>query len=318
MRCIKVKTPLLISTCLLLSTIGCLRVSPKMPKVVASPTSIFYSPSQFDNDVASYRASVSSGNLAAAATQRNQIVYRILAQIDEAYGGFELHLSTTRAGYQTGAAAVNLGLTAAATLVGASDIKTILAATSTAFQGAQTSFDKNFFEQKTTEALVSQMRASRKTLQAQIITNLSTRNPTSYPLEAAWTDVIAYYYAGTLPSALVAIASKAGSDDVKAGQSLADAKTLAVFTEAGAQTAISIRSAYTQLSRDLGSSDPGAVSAAEESLRQILTKAGISFDPSSKGDALLATLKNAMIAASGSPVESDKLGAAVQAVMKRN
>ena len=64
------------------------------------------------------------------------------------------------------------------------------------------------------------MRASRKTLQAQMLLNLSTRDVQSYPLEAAWTDVVNYYYAGTIPSALVDISSKTGNDALQADLNL--------------------------------------------------------------------------------------------------
>ena len=182
---------------MLLATSGCLRVSPKMPKLLATAAPIEYSNSAFDADIASYHAALTAGNLDAAKTLRNQIVFRVMAQIDTAYDKFESELDTHRAGYQTSTDAAQLGLTTAATLVGASAVKDILSSTATALQGATLSFDKNFFEQKTTASLVSQMRASRKTLQAQMLLNLSTRDVQSYPLEAAWTDVVNYYYAGT-------------------------------------------------------------------------------------------------------------------------
>ena len=63
-------------------------------------------------------------------------------------------------------------------------------------QGMRTSLDKNFFQEKTTESIISQMRASRKTKQALLITNLGKRNVASYPLEQAWIDLVGFYYAG--------------------------------------------------------------------------------------------------------------------------
>src|SRR5579863_2993992 len=224
-----------------LTTVGCFRVAPKMPPPLASMAPINYSSSALDADVAAYHASIANHALDNAKTQRNQIVFRIIAQIDAAYGAFELNLSTRRAGLQTGGDAAQLGLSAAATLVGASDIKDILSATSTAFQGTRLSVDKNFYEQKTTESLVSQMRASRKNLQAQILLSLSNRDVNSYPLEAAWGDVVNYYYAGTIPSALVDIAGKAGNDAVKADQ------TLKGVVEDIARDSVTIRSEYEKL-----------------------------------------------------------------------
>jgi hypothetical protein len=304
---------LLLGACALTCTTGCLRVAPKMPPVLSSPPDIYYSAADLKTDVDAYRASLKASKLDEAKTERNQIVYRVLAQLDAAYGQFEITLTTSRAGYDTAGAAANLGLTAAATVVGATDVKEILTATSTAFQGTQISFDKNFFAQQTTQALISQMRASRKTLQAQVIQSLTTKDAISYPLEAAWTDIIGYYYAGTLPSALVAVASKAGSDDVKADQTLVDAKALTAFTPAQALSAITIRSAYTQLSQQLKSSDTAA--AATESLKKILTAAGVSFAATASSSDLLTSLQKAMAAAASDPALLDKLGTAVQSVM---
>lgn len=304
-----------VATFSLASTIGCLRAAPKMPSVIASPPDIYYTGADLKADVNNYRVLIRNAKADDAKAERNQIVYRVVAQLDAAYGRFEVTLTTTRAGYETAGAATNLGLTAAATVVGATNIKDILTATSTAFQGTQVSFDKNFFAQQTTQALVSQMRASRKVLQAQIIQGLTTKDVISYPLEAAWTDIIAYYYAGTLPSALVAVASKAGSDDVTADQTLVDAKSLTAFTPEQAQSAISVRSAYTQINKQLKSSDTAA--AATETLKRILSGAGVTFSANASANDLLSSLRNAMAAAASSPALLDKLATAVQAAMPR-
>ncbi len=295
----------------LIPIVGCLRVAPRIPAALASPASITYSVHDFDTDVANYRQSVLAGMLDAAKTQRNSIIFRILAQVDAAYGEFEIKVSTRRAGYQTSGDAAQLGLTAAATVVGASGIKDILSATATALQGTRLSFDKNFFEQQTTEALVSQMRAARKTLQAQILLSLSTRDVNNYPVEAAWVDVVDYYYAGTIPSALVDIASKAGSDAVKADQNLQT--TVAKLTG----QAISVRTEYQQLSQQVTSTDSTVVQHATDVLRKILTADQISFDPGASPAVLLDTLRKAMSDAVDNDVKLEKLNSAVQSVLQQ-
>jgi hypothetical protein len=268
-----------------------------------------------DADVAAYHASIANHALDIAKTQRNQIVFRIIAQVDAAYGAFELNLSTRRAGLQTGGDAAQLGLSAAATLVGASDIKDILSATSTAFQGTRLSVDKNFFEQKTTESLVSQMRASRKNLQAQILLSLSNRDVNSYPLESAWGDVVNYYYAGTIPSALVDIAGKAGSDAVKADQTLKDAvKELTPGTPDQAKQAVTIRSEYEALNKAISSGNETSVKAARETLAKILTNAKIQFDPGASASNLLEVFKQAIIATADDNAKLQTLDAAVKSV----
>jgi len=297
----------------LLANTGCLRVSPKMPKVLATAAPIEYSTSAFDADIASYHSAVTAGNLDAAKTIRNQIVFRVMAQIDTAYDKFESELDTHRAGYQTSTDAAQLGLTTAATLVGASAVKDILSSTATALQGATLSFDKNFFEQKTTASMVSQMRASRKTLQAQMLLNLSTRDVQSYPLEAAWTDVVNYYYAGTIPSALVDISSKTGNDALQADQNLkAVVKALTPSTPVQAHMAISIRSEYQRLSQQIASGDPTQVSSAADELQKIFTAAQISCDAKASPAELLDLFKKAMSDAADDDAKLDKLNTAVQ------
>jgi hypothetical protein len=288
------------------TTIGCFRVAPKMPPPLASMAPINYSSSSLDADVAAYHASIANHALDIAKTQRNQIVFRIIAQIDAAYGAFELNLSTRRAGLQTGGDAAQLGLSAAATLVGASDIKDILSATSTAFQGTRLSVDKNFFEQKTTESLISQMRASRKNLQAQILLSLSSRDVNSYPLESAWGDVVNYYYAGTIPSALVDIAGKAGNDAVKADQ------TLKGVVEDITRDSVTIRSEYEKLNKAISSGVPASVNDARATLVKILTVAKIPFDAAAPASTLLETMKQSMIAAAEDDSKFNALSAAVK------
>lgn len=299
----------------LILTVGCLRVAPKMAKSLASPSIVAYSSSDLNADVASYRVSVASSSLDTAKAQRNQIAFRVMAQVDAAYGSFELELASTRAGAQTAGDAAQLGLTAAATVIGGSDIKAILAATSTAFQGARISFDKNFFEQKTTEALISQMRASRKTLKTQLLSSLSTRDVASYPIEASWTDLVAYYYAGTIPSALVDIASKAGADAAKADQSLKDkVAELTPDTPKQAQHAIGVRAEYQRLKTEISSTSPSTVAAATETLHSILNAAHISFDVSDPPVELLHDLQKAMMDAANDPAKADDLYNAIQLV----
>ena len=183
---------------------------------------------------------------------------------------------------------MQLGLTAATTVVGASDVKDILSATSTAFHGTWTSVDKNFFRDKTTEAIISQMRATRKTKQAQIITNLANRDAASYPLDAAWIDLVDFYYAGTVPSALVEIASNAGSNAQQADADLNSAIAKA------AKQAISIRTAYQKLSAAATGTDQTAKDSAVKSLKVILKTAGYTFDDNATPADLLALFRKAM------------------------
>lgn len=297
---------------LALCATGCVQnAGPRMPKELSAPVLVGYSQSDFSNDVASYRSALATGNANAALNQRNEIAYRIMADIEASYGHFEMSLTTSRAAVETTSDATQLGITAATEVVGAGDVKDILAATLSAFQGTRLSFDKNFYEEKTTEALISQMRASRKTLQAQLLLNLSTRDVSSYPLEAVWIDLVDFYYAGTVPSALVAISSNAGASAAKADTALESAvKSLTPTTPAQAAQAVDIRAAYQKLASAIGAGGSKATTATDQ-LREILTKAGYAPSADASGTELLSLFRQAMSDAGDS---NDKLKSLSDAV----
>lgn len=305
----------LLAASILLSLCPCgcrSNMAPKMPKELGAPAVYLYPKDQFQQDVQNYRTDVAANQLDAARAVRNQMAYRVMADIEDSYGRFEMKLSTERAAQSTLADATTLGLTAATSVVGATDVKDILAAAGTAFQGAWTSYDKNFFQQKTTEALVGQMRASRKTKQAQLITSLDTRDVTSYPWDAAWLDLVGFYYAGTVPSALAEIASTAGSKAEEANTKLNDAvAALTPRTAAQAQEAVDIRGAYQKLASAISGSDAAQATAAADTLRKLLTAAGYTPAATEDGTALLADLRKAM---SDARTDNDKLAKLSQAV----
>jgi hypothetical protein len=310
--------PVCCTSLMMFFTVGCIRFNPKMPPNLASAAPIAYSGAVFEQDVKAYEASVQGGKLDVAKTQRNEIAYRVMAQIDASYSRFEGSLTTSRAGAQTAGDAAQLGLTAAATVVGASGIKDILSATSTALQGTRLSFDKNFFEQKTTESLVSQMRASRKTLQAAMLKSLSTREVGDYPLAAAWSDLSNYYYSGTIPSALVDIASKAGADAVAADKTLQEAvKTLTPGTPETEKQAVTVRGEYGTLSTQIASADAAQAQAANDTLHKILAAAGVTVSSTASSADLLKAYRDAMAAADQDNAKLKALNDAVQAAVKK-
>lgn len=287
-------------------------MGPKMPKELTAPSTSLYPTDSFKSDLDRYRTAVTNNDLKTARTIRDQMSYRVMADIESTYGNFEMKLASSRATQATLADATMLGLTAATTVVGASDVKDILAATATAFQGTWTSYDKNFFQQKTTEALIAQMRATRRTLQAQLITSLGTRDVTSYPWDAVWIDLIRFYYAGTVPSALVELASNAGTQANKATETLNNAvAALTPRTPEQAQATVDIRSAYTMLTAAINGKDAAKASASEATLRKILTDYGSATAADENGAALLADLRKAMAEASS---DNDKLASLSKAI----
>jgi hypothetical protein len=292
---------------------GCMStMGPKMPREMTSPSITSYSKSEFDRDVKAYRCAMGTPveedkqtctttvpDLPRALALRNQIAYRVMADIESSYSKFEMSLTSRRATQGTLSDMTVLGMTAATGLVGVGDVKDILAATSLAFQGSSQSYDKNFFREKTTESLVSQMRATRKTLQAQLIKSLETRNDvTTYPWDAVWIDLVDFYYAGTVPSALVEIASSTGASADEATVKLSDAvASLTPCTPIQAKQLISIRSEYTKLEAAVNSADNTVSESAATSLKAILTAAGITPNASGKATDLLAQFHQALTGA---------------------
>src|SRR5262249_49633432 len=136
---------------------------------------------------------------------------------DQNYYAFENHFYGTQATFTTTADAVNLGLTAAGSVVGAAELKSILSATATGATGFKTSVEKNFFDQQSRAAVVSKMRALRADQLATLEDESHMKGGlTKYSLEAGISDVNAYYDAGTIVGALQSIAQEAGAKTTEA------------------------------------------------------------------------------------------------------
>jgi hypothetical protein len=300
----------------LLPAAGCRStMGPKMPSSLTAPSVTTYKAADLTSDVAAYRAKVAGGDMTGALAMRNQMAYRVMGDIEMSYSKFEMSLTTQRAGFETGSDAVQLGISAAATVVGAAEVKDLLNASLTAFQGTRTSFDKNFFQQKTTESIISQMRATRKTKQAQLITSLAQRDAASYPWDAVWMDLIDFYYAGTVPSALVEIASNAGSKADDATKTLNKAvDALASTTPVQLKQAISNRSAYEKLKTESAGSDSATAAKAVDSLRKILTAYGAAPAADASATDLLAAFRKAIDESTSDNDKLAKLNAAVASV----
>ena len=306
---------------------GCFNTMAPTPPKILAPAITSYPASVYSVDVNAYRVAINSKDYTQARVLRDQIVYRTLADIESTYGRFEVQLTTSRATESVLADTAQLGITAATTVVSASDVKDILAASLSGLQGTQLSIDKNFFREKTTESLISQMRADRKNLEAQIVSRLAaqdvipTTDPTTkaniaaYSLDAAWIDVTQYYYAGTVPSALVSIATTTGNNATAAATKLTKTvQSLTPTTAAQAQQSENIRSVYQKLSTAANSTDSTVSSPAIASLRGLLTAYGTTPDASATASQLLTQLLQAMAEASTDDAKLKSLNDAITAL----
>jgi len=290
-----------------------------MPKALSAPAIVTYSVGDFNQDVAAYRKQITQKEYAGARDTRDTIVARAIASIEFNYSSFEGKLIKNRAAFETSSDVVQLGVIAATAVSPAGDVKDILTASLSGLQGTRLSIDKNFFEEKTSESLISQMRTDRKLIQARILSNLAARDVVgsvdaktkertpAYTLDDAWTDLVQFYYAGTVPSALISLAATTGSSAQNAAKKLDNTiEELRPATHAQAVQARSISRRYFKL-RDaaLGKDDAQAADAIKK-IRSVLAAIGSAQPHNSTPSQLISALDSAMDAAD---LDHDKIPA---------
>lgn len=141
---------------------------------------------------------------------RDQITLARMYAIDIYYSEYEGQLTRERQDVGFFSTIANLALTSSATLVGAKESKTILAAAATGLTGVKAAYDKEILIEKTITILQQQMRTRRKEVKIRILDRLSL-DTGSYPLELALIDLEAYYRAGTITGALVDVSEATGA-----------------------------------------------------------------------------------------------------------
>ena len=137
------------------------------------------------------------------------MIGRIIAHVQVNYKKYEESIFYNRALFDTGSDILGIAVTTAATISNGERVKSILAATATALTGSHLSISKNYFREKTTEILVTKMQAARESTRARITRNMLL--PVSqYSIEAALSDLVDFFYAGTLQGALLALSQQVG------------------------------------------------------------------------------------------------------------
>ncbi len=160
---------------------------------------------------------------------RNRLIETRMAVIDANFKIFEAALVKENVRVDFGIAVVGIGVGAAGSLV-AETASQILSAVSGGLAGAQAAYGKAVLYDKALSALVAQMHASRKTMAAQIFGRW-TLDIDSYPPALARTDLDAYYFAGTLPGAILATAADAKVKDAQADVRLREITSESVTLE---------------------------------------------------------------------------------------
>jgi len=158
--------------------------------------------------------------------RRNEFIAGRLALYDLEYIRFISRFRLNRAAQSTAFDAVSLGVGFTTTIINGERAKTILGAVTTALTGARTSYEKNFYDDKTASALVSQMTAERKEALVPILQGLSGAVE-EYPLTTAIIDLNNYQFAGSIDGALAGIQKQAAEKDAKATRKIDQFRTFA-------------------------------------------------------------------------------------------
>jgi hypothetical protein len=170
------------------------------------------------------------------------------------------------------------------------------------------------------------MRADRKNLEAQIVSRLAaqdvipTTDPTTkaniaaYSLDAAWIDVTQYYYAGTVPSALVSIATTTGNNATAAATNLTNTvNSLVPPTAEQLKTATQLSDELLPLFNDAIGPDPTKSAAALKRIRAVLTDLKLPPATNASANDLVSALK---LYFSSTDIDKTKL-AALQAAIEK-
>ena len=171
---------------------------------------------------------------------RDAVIYARLEVIDIYYYDFESHLVGSYDGLTLGSDLTTLILNGLGATTGSAATKAALAAASAGVIGANAAVNTDVFYRKTLPALVAQMRASRQTALIAIKSGLN-KSVLQYSLDEGLTDINEYYVAGTLPSAVSQITSKAGAEKASADSQLAALRNVKYVLPETGSTALRIQ-----------------------------------------------------------------------------
>jgi hypothetical protein len=135
-------------------------------------------------------------------TARNRFILGRIVQIDLRYIQFIRAMTADRQKLDAATDLATMTINLAGTLVGGARSKTNLAAAAAGLGGARSTIEKDFYYEKSIDALVGTMNARRKEVLVIILTGLNTTDVNQYPFELALTQLHEYYMAGTLNGAL--------------------------------------------------------------------------------------------------------------------
>ena len=149
---------------------------------------------------------------------RSEMMERRMAVIDAYFKEFQAGLVKENVRTEFGIALLGIGVGAAGSLV-PQTASQILSAVSGGLAGAQAAYGKAVLYDKAMSALLAQMQAGRKVVAAQIFQKWNL-DLDQYPMWMARTDLEAYYFAGSLPGAILGTAADAKVKEAEADKLL--------------------------------------------------------------------------------------------------
>jgi len=300
--------PFLIGVAALLSVTGCATVSrPEIPPVLAVSSSQFLTTEEFRQLNADYWTAVKNRDSEAALLCRRNVAARLLDDVEQVYQAYKWSVSRDRAVFDFGRDLSTLGVTAATALVGSAGTKTVLAAVSTAVQGATGSWDKNFYAEKAMSAIISQMQANHDRVLATIHQKLSDPDPYAYSPSDCRADAAILLEQSTVQEAINAL-SVSASVEAKGNQSfLVKVQGLQEATGTDVDKSTQVNHTYWKLLNAANSANITNAQTALAAASQWLTDAGIRVAAPANVDSVFAQLRDAMRAATPGSPELDKL-----------
>lgn len=192
---------------------------------------------------------------------RNRFIAGRLALIDLNYLQYVQLLTADKQRLNTAAELANMSLGLAGTLVGGVRAKTNLAAAATGLGGTKTTIDKEYYYEKSLDALIDAMNAKRKDVLVGILTGRATSSIADYSFEQALTQLNEYYMAGTINGALRFISAHAATQEKASDVAISNIPELTETTKAIVTNKRALTSAIDQ-------SDRGKAIAALQELKQ--------------------------------------------------
>jgi hypothetical protein len=110
-------------------------------------------------------------------TVRNEIVFDLMAAIDQGFYGYEKVFKAGFAAKDVLVDSTRMAVDLTSTVIVPAQTKTVLSAVAAGLGGVNASIDKNYFDQKSAEIVMLEMRSLRKTKADDIITKI-TGDPT--------------------------------------------------------------------------------------------------------------------------------------------